>query len=60
MSETAFCSQTSREFQWLTVSEAAIYLRIKPGRGGHSDCRPAEVDAAFGLSAQRLMSTAMW
>jgi excisionase family DNA binding protein len=30
MSETAFCSQTSREFQWLTASEAAIYLRIKP------------------------------
>jgi excisionase family DNA binding protein len=30
MSETAFFSQTSREFQWLTASEAAIYLRIKP------------------------------
>jgi len=30
MSDINFCSSTGREFQWLTASEAAIYLRIKP------------------------------
>ena len=30
MSDTSFSSTTGREFQWLTASEAAIYLRIKP------------------------------
>jgi excisionase family DNA binding protein len=30
MSDTNFCSLTRPEFQWLTASEAAIYLRIKP------------------------------
>jgi excisionase family DNA binding protein len=30
MSDTNLCSETGREFQWLTASEASIYLRIKP------------------------------